>query len=86
MTTTTAEIPATIETFLLVNAREIPAPSRAKLREAAAKSILDEKTPIADAHCPPHLRDVFRRLVVEAAYRHRNAGEKFTVKINQSWI
>lgn len=86
MTTTMAEIPATIETFLLVNSREIPAQSRAKLREAAAKSILDEKAPIADAHCPPHIRDVFRRLVIEAAYRHRNAGEKFTVKINQTWI
>lgn len=69
-----------IETFLTVNHSDIPPEDRAKLREAAAKAILDENAPIDTSHCPAHLRDAFRRLVVQAAYQARVKGEFFDAK------
>ncbi len=70
-----------IETFLSVNAGEIPASDRAALREVAAKAIRDEKTPIDTRRCPAHLREAFRRLVVAAAYKARNKGQFVNPKI-----
>jgi len=75
-----------IETFLMVNASEIPSRDRVKLRETAAKAITDDKQPVSLNRCPEHLREAFRRLIIEAAYKYRSAGQKFTVKINQTWI
>lgn len=73
-----------IETFLLVNALEITEPYRAKIREAAAKAIAGE--PIRLNHCPEHLREALRRIIIEAAYQSRVRGQKFTVKTCQIWI
>lgn len=73
-----------IETFLLVNALEITEPYRAKIREAAAKAINGE--PIRLNHCPKHLRDALRRIIIEAAYQSRVRGQKFNVDKNKNWI
>lgn len=70
-----------IETFLTVNAKDIPPTDRAKLREAAAKAIQDEKAGIDLAHCPAHLRDAFRRVVVVEAYKRRVNGQIVNPKI-----
>lgn len=73
-----------IETFLLVNALEITEPYRAKIREAAAKAISGE--PVRLNHCPEHLRDALRRIIIEAAYQGRVRGQKFNVKIKKEWL
>lgn len=73
-----------IETFLAANAQEIPEVARAKLREAAAKAIAGEGVRLN--HCPAHLRDALRRIIIEAAYQRRVRGQQFTVKTCQIWI
>lgn len=73
-----------IETFLRVNAQEIPKDARAKIREAAAKAIAGEL--IRLNHCPEHLRDPLRRIIIEAAYQSRVRGQKFNVKIKKEWL
>lgn len=73
-----------IETFLRVNALEITEPYRAKIREAAAKAIAGE--PIRLNHCPEHLRDALRRIIIEAAYQSRVRGQNFNVNTKKEWI
>lgn len=73
-----------IETFLLVNALEITEPYRAKIREAAAKAISGE--PIRLNHCPEHLRDALRRIIIESAYQSRVRGQRFNVNTKKEWI
>lgn len=63
-----------IEKFLSKNSGEIPPADRAALREVAAKVILGESDELNLSRCQAHLRDEFRRLVVEAAYQHRTKG------------
>lgn len=72
----------TIETFLTVNALDLPERSRAKLRESAVKAIQDDKAPICTTHCPEHLRDAFRRIVIEAAYQTRVKGQRFDANLD----
>lgn len=69
-----------IEKFLHSNSGEIPPRARAALREVAAKAIRDEKSPIDTSRCPAHLRDEFRRLVTDAAYKARAKGQFFKPK------
>lgn len=77
--TTQAAERGNIETFLQVNSIDIPDPeTRAKMREAAAKAISGAE--LNDRHCPPHLRDAFRRIVHEAAYIERVKGQKVNPK------
>ena len=70
-----------IETFLTVNAKDIPPTDRAKLREAATKAIRDEKAGIDTSRCPAHLADAFRRLVIAEAYKRRVGGQIVNPKI-----
>lgn len=62
------------ETFLTVNADEIPPTNRAKIREAIAKSA-DPAT-----YCPDHLQDALRRIITEAQYQQRVKGQMFNPK------
>jgi len=64
-----------IETFLAVNAGEIQAPDRAKIREAAVKAI--QGADIDLSACPEHLRDALRRIINQEAYKYRNYGKRF---------
>lgn len=66
-----------VETFLAVNAHEIQPAERAKIREMAAKAIRDDSAAVDLRQCPEHLRDALRRIIVEAAYRHRVKGQRF---------
>lgn len=76
--------PATdpVETFLKVNAHEIQPANRAKIREMAAKAIQDENAAVDLRRCPEHLRDALRRIIVEAAYRHRVKGKRFNPNVD----
>jgi hypothetical protein len=74
----------TIETFLLVNAKEIPEPYRAKIRELAVKAIMGDI--ICLDHCPCHLRDALRRIIIEAAYKYRVRFQEFKTQKNDLWI
>lgn len=60
-----------IEAFLIRHQQDIPPKHRAKLREMAAKAIRNESEVIRPDYCPSDLRDQFRRIVVEEAYRYR---------------
>lgn len=64
-----------LETFFEVNALDIDPADRAKMREAAAKAM--SGATLNDKHCPPHLRDAFRQIVTEAAYRARVKNQPF---------
>lgn len=63
-----------IETFLTVNADEIPPDNRAKIRECVAKGANPNR------FCPPHLRDALRRIITEAQYQARSKGKMFNPK------
>lgn len=63
-----------IETFLTVNADEIPPANRAKIRECVAKGANPNR------FCPPHLRDALRRIITEAQYQARSKGKMFNPK------
>jgi len=67
-----------IETFLEANAPDIKPADRAKMREAACKAI--QGAGLNVSCCPAHLRDAFRMIVTEAAYKARVKGEKFNPK------
>jgi len=67
-----------IETFLEVNSMEIEPEARAKMREAACKAMSGAELNVSC--CPAHLRDAFRMVVTEAAYKARVKGEKFNPK------
>lgn len=75
-----------IEIFLTVNAQEIKEPYRSKLREAAATAIQTDKSLICLNHCPAHLRDAFRRIIIEAAYKVRVRGKIFQSDKKEIWI
>lgn len=80
--------PATdlVETFLTVNQQEITKPYRDKLRKSAEKAIHNDEAPICLSHCPAHLRDAFRRIVIESAYQERVKGEIFMSEKKETWI
>lgn len=66
-----------IETFLKVNQADIPPKARAKARQSAARAILSDGAGIDTSMIPGHLRDAFRRLVIQAAYWKRSQGKRF---------
>jgi len=66
-----------IETFLKVNQADIPPNARAKARQSAALAILSDDAGIDTGMIPEHLRDAFRRLVIQAAYWKRSQGKRF---------
>jgi hypothetical protein len=67
-----------IETFLEVNSLDITHDERQGMEEAACKAMSGAELDVCP--CPPHLRDAFRRIVTEAAYKVRVKGEKFNPK------
>lgn len=66
-----------IETFLKVNKADIPPKARAKARQSAARAILSDDAGIDTTMIPEHLRDAFRRIVIQAAYWKRSQGKRF---------
>jgi len=78
MTTQQTSERGNIETFFEANSMEIEPEARAKMREAACKAISGATLNVH--HCPDHLRDNFRRVVTEATYKARVAGEKVNPK------
>ena len=70
-----------LEKFLSDNHKDIQPTERAKIREMAAKAIVDEKRMVDLRVCPEHLRDQLRRLISEAAYQHRCRANKEKFKV-----
>lgn len=60
-----------IETFLAVNALDIPPAVRARVRECIVKGAYRTAVGLV----PDFLQDAFRRIVNEIAYQRRNAGQ-----------
>lgn len=72
---------SSIDIFLERNAADIPPANRAAIRESAAKAIRDDSAAIRVDHVPVHLRDQFRHIVSEEAYRRRSNGKFFDPKM-----
>ena len=62
-----------VDDFLKKHERWIAAPERAKIREAAAKTIL-HGADIDLTGCPEDSRDELRRTILESRYKKRVAG------------
>lgn len=60
-----------VETFLTVNDLDIPPTVRARVRECIVKGAYRTAVELV----PDFLQDAFRRIVNEAAYQRRNAGQ-----------
>lgn len=75
-----------VETFLTVNQQEITKPYRDKLRKSAEKAIHNDEAAICLSHCPAHLRDAFRRIVIAEAYKARVKGQFFRAEKKETWI
>lgn len=65
-----------IEKFIIENAPDIPEPYRPKILENAKKSVASGV--ISITHIPEHLREPYRRVLIEQSYRARVKGQRFT--------
>ena len=64
-----------IDTFLFVNAADIPPKTRARIRECVAKGATRTATELV----PDFMQDAFRG-IIEQMYRERVAGQKVNPK------
>jgi len=65
-----------IEKFIVENAPDIPEPYRPKILADAEKSVTSGT--ISITHIPGHLREPYRRVLIEQSYRARVKGQRFT--------
>lgn len=65
-----------IKKFIDENEKDIPAPYRPKILKAAEKAV--ESGTISITHIPEHLREPYRRVLIEQSYRVRVKGQRFT--------